>query len=86
MALIIIRWPIVFPTGAGISVRTVLNKNLLNFEPPIRKCWLRPCYSLFKFKIFKPGARRHAPGFLVLLLSTNICMHACVSAPEAINN
>ena len=28
-----IRWPIVFPIGAGISVRTVLNKNLLNFEP-----------------------------------------------------
>ena len=36
---------------------------------------------------FKPGALaagRCAPGFLELLLSTNICV--CVPAPEAINN
>ena len=26
-----------------------------------------------------------APGFLELLLSANICMHVCVSAPKAIN-
>ena len=39
--------------------------------------------------IFKPGMLRPqtgAPGFLELLLSANVCMCMCVSAPKAINN
>ena len=41
--------------------------------------------------IIKPGmppCGRHAPGFLELLLSANVCIRACVcvSAPKAINN
>ena len=27
------------------QVVNVLNKDLLNFEPPFRKCWLHPCTS-----------------------------------------
>ena len=39
--------------------------------------------------ILKPGTRQpvRAPGFLKLILcGTSVCVHVCVSTPEAINN
>ena len=38
-------------------------------------------------RVFKSGTcGRRAPGFLELLLSANVCMRACVSSSEAMNN
>ena len=60
----------------------VLNDKHLNDEDAL-------CINTIIHAIFKPG--QHAPGFLELLLSANVCMLVCVCVcvcvrPGAINN
>ena len=50
-----IRWPIIFPTGTGISIRTVLNRQrLAEFRTPYQEMLATPlwmCWHLISLCI-----------------------------------
>ena len=64
-----------------MPTRQITNFMALNFVPDI--IILSEVYQVEEFL-----NQAHAPDFLELLLSANVCMRVCVcvSAPEAINN